>query len=1264
MKSSKPPFGSLPKVMLLTAISGFSLMACTRPAEKREELPSGRYVQPEVPVSPAQNKSLNEELESQLTDSFEPILNSTLLSSDRSKRLSQQQWSRLSRAMSQGIAKDIAARAQRSVSTNCVSGSEKTTAYLSCLVFEVIDEHLVSVNSARRWISAFAQLKDSTGKNFYSETEAVDLAYASSEIIVNVFSNRNSVENMLVRLNQTVDGAVRALEILSARQVSLDMPYLSESFIKGRRYVLTTSLQQGSVGTSRVLNLDSMIVRLEINNNRLVILRSGDGLYAGSSQEDLIVGAYPVVRTVHPEGQPETFYQIDFSSPENKSFLVSTFASGAALQLSADVVVPRIAHAAKPVLGQITNGLYFTKKDTNFVIDQLVLVNSDESIFGEGDEDEQLKDPIRPTVHIVQGFFPLPEGEDTFATQQAIPVDLSQQELRARGVNDQTNDRDVPFFATSGIFEQSGGRARKLVPYVRKFNREKEIVFVLSRNVPAPLVPVLKSAVLSFKEVFVSLANKDVSAPVISVYSQDEFEQANRTQGLAIGGSVIAADPRVNMIFWDDSLNLGSAWATAAANPETGEIISGDVMLSGSMWAMEGCKGYFQRTWQKDKEPNLPKRPAGSVPSPVSRFLWEAKCDAALSNLGIFKARSNPMGEPSNDKARLAEFDRANRAGDLVALAEQASQLLGRPVAANEMVSELSHARDSGKEAAQPLADAYTKLSKDEGTLRSKIEKRVGQLHTMLASAGGDSQSKILTSGRNVVRAKLDCVRNAMPNAEVQLAEAGAPRIESPYVTSAEQGALALVRSVVVHELGHIFGLRHNFIASTTPTVYADDAKLPLAIDSGTDSVMDYNDYGIEMTAGAMRDFSNPEGAVGLGTFGIYDVLALATAYGLPTDTIKFKTPPAFCTDLNVVTFGNCQRFDFGKDYNEYLVHRINLILQRLRYANPMDAILDPRLPGVYAQLISTLNQELLKVTALWGISQSAAVETSDVAVRENLIRSAEFAYRGVGVRQEFLKKFAAQYGTELVGSFAAMRLPASFFASPEYGALISSLIRKEMDLNVIAVARVLQDRSRSRGSDSAYLGSVANVTSGSTVLPYLDDMLRHFGTRVILQKGTQTSFEYLYDGQRYDSSNATLDGKPFALTLEKPLFNHQAQISVVPNVMLDGPAPGSRKTVTALVKGRHTIDEMVRAIAALSVLAGENPIHPAVTELAQQAEVLQSMLQTDACNANPEDLSAISQCENLRHEARGPAAVILNTVISAAQGALPATMVASGTGR
>ena len=1261
MKISHPVFGLVSKAVVFSVVSGLGFTACTRRSSAPEELPSGRYVKPEVPVTPAQNKSLKEEFESQLSASLESIFASDLSSDASSDAVHSAVSGKLTRAMAIAFAKDVVARIDRSTSTNCVANPDRTGAYLSCLVFEVVDGSLSNAVDATRWISSFSRVKDSSGKAVLNESEAAGYAQSAPAALVRFFGSPKRIENMLSKLSRELESSIRALEILSMQQVSLDMPYLADSFIKNRRYILTTSLQQGSVGTARVFNLDSMVVKFQVNSNRLVIIRSGEGLYDGSSQEDLIVGSYPIVRTVEPVGEKQKYYQVDFSRPENKSFLVSAFAGGEpSLQMSADVVVPRVAHAAKPALGLMTNGLYFTEQDPSLVIDQLVLINANDAVLGEDDDvgpiAEPSKDPIRPTVHVVQGFFPLPSGQDAFEAKQALPLDVSQQELRTRGVNDRTEGKDVPYFSTKGMFEANGGRATSIVPYVRKFNLEKEITFVLSRNVPQQLVPVLKSAVLSYKELFDGLATDETPAPAIRVYSQDEFEELNRAQGLATGGSVIAADPRVNMIYWDDSLALGSAWATASENPKTGEIISGDVMLSGTMWAMEGCKGYFQRTWQKSKEPNLPKRPSGSVPSPVSRFLWEAKCDAALTNLGIFKSRAAPAED-------LTEFDRANRSGDLVTLARHASKALGRKVSPKEMISELSHAGQGKTASAQELADAYAKLKGSSAGLKRKVEDRQRSLDALFKAETQDSQVQSMKSGRNVVRAKLDCVRHLMPNAEINLSESGAPGIESPFVTSPETGALALVRSVVVHELGHIFGLRHNFIASTTPTEFAEDAKTPVTIDKGTDSVMDYNDYGIEMTAGAMRDFAVAESASGLGTFGAYDVLALATAYGYPTDGMKFKTPPAFCTDRNVGTFGNCQRFDFGKDYNEYLMLRVNLILQRLRYANPMDAILDPRLPTVYAQLISTLSQELLKVNALWGIAQSAANESSQVPVRDALLQTAEFAFRGVGGKQQFLQKFSDQHGSRLQGAYDALRIESSFFADPSYGALISGLIRREMDLNMIAVARVLQTRAKAKGSDAAYLGVISNISHRGVNFAYLDELITHFGQRVVLPAGSTSEFEYFDENQRKSGSDATLDGKPFALTLDKPLFNHQNQVVVVPNVVLDGPAPGSRKTVTALVKGRHSIDDMVQAIAALSVMAGDNPLHPAQSRLGAQAEALQQLLQLDVCPPLAEDFTNAVACESLKAEARAPAAIILNAIMSVAQGALPTMSVASGDG-
>jgi hypothetical protein len=1277
VRHNYPVIGARSRAIVLSFLFGIAFTACTRRSSAPAELPSGRFLTPDVPVTAPQRKSLSEELEVQLIESFQPIFRESLTQANVStKSLSGEQLQRLARAMAVSFASDISGRVQRSSSTHCVASPEKTLAYLSCLVFEVVEDNLLSVKDAHRWLSGFSRLKDkSSGQMFFTHDETQDFSSFVSPVLVRIFSDNTTIENMLLKLNRSVDGAMRALEILSSRQASLDMPYLSDSFVKDRRYVLTTSLQQGSVGNDRVYNLESMIVRFQVNSNRLVILREGEGLYSGSSQEDLVVGAYPVVRTVHPDGQNETFYQVDFSRPENKSFLVSAIGSDeASLQLSADVVVPRIVHAAKPVLGSMSNGLYFTQKDQNLVIDQLVLINANSPILGNDPAPSEnaapSKDAIRPTVHVVQGFFPLPSGSDSFEQKQALPLGVSQQLLRANGVKDLTDGKDVPYFATRGFFESEGGRARTAVPYVRKFNLEKEITFVLSRNVPTPMVPVLKSAVLSYKELFDGLTAKNQPSPVMRVFTQDEFEQAHREQGLALGGPVIAADPRVNMIYWDDSFSLGSAWATAVENPKTGEIISGDVMLSGSMWAMEGCKGYFQRTWMKDKEPKLPNRPAGTVPSPISRFLWDAKCDAALSQLGIFKPRStassSPLPNPQSRPSALNEFDRANRTGDLVVLAQHASELLGRPVAAAEMVAQHAAVNEQNpalsRQSQETLEREFARITKERGSYNADVQLRVSEAESMMANGSAIHFVQAMKSGRNIVRAKLDCVRHALPNADINLSESGAPRIDSPFVSSPETGAMALVRSVVIHELGHIFGLRHNFIASTTPTVFEEQTQLPVPVDTGTDSIMDYNDYGIEITAGAMRDFSSELGASGLGVFGAYDVVALATAYGLQTESLKFKVGPSFCTDRNVSTFGNCQRFDFGKDYNEYLVHRINLLMQRLRFANPLDAILDPRLPGVYAQLISTATQELLKLNALWGIAQSALPETRDAATRDALLQTAELAFRGQGAKQDFLKNFESQFGAPPLGTLGALQLPSSYFANPIFGELISSLIRKEMDLNMLAVTKALQSRAKSKSSDAAYLGFVYNVSEQGKSYPYLDELIRHFALRVVVPKGSPTSFEYLYDGQRRDGSDATLDGQPFRLNLAHPFFNHQAQILAVPNIVLDGPAPGSRKTVTALVKGRHTIDEMVRAISVLSALSGENPLHPAQTRLAEQGVSLQQLLGTRGCEpATQDNLALAGACETLNVDARAPATIILNSILGSVQGALPTENVASG---
>ncbi|MEY4065518.1 MAG: hypothetical protein RIR26_1726, partial [Pseudomonadota bacterium] len=677
----------------------------------------------------------------------------------------------------------------------------------------------------------------------------------------------------------------------------------------------------------------------------------------------------------------------------------------------------------------------------------------------------------------------------------------------------------------------------------------------------------------------------------------------------------------------------------------------------------------------KDKEPNLPKRPAGTVPSPVSRFLWEAKCEVALSNLGIFSKRSSgPASEPN--PAALKAFDRANRTGDLSALAQMASELLGRSVSPAEMVSDASVPSKTSLNSADDLArfSSGVRSALELGhNLKNLVENRTSQFEKMFSGESADAAIKRIGTKENFFKARLDCVKQFSPNAELGMAESGSPAITSDLVNSPEAGALALVRSVVVHELGHVFGLRHNFIASTTPAVLADDAKPPVAVDAFTDSVMDYNDYGIDMGAGAMKDYASADGAAGLPTFGTYDVLALASIYMQPSDGMKLKTPTEFCTDRNVGPLGNCQRFDYGKDFNEYSLHRANLMLQRLRFANPLDGVLDPRAPAAYAQLVKSYGQEMGKLTALWALAQSAAHDSTDHGSRQKLLQLSELAFRGQGARQEFLAQFKSKYGAEPVGVMGTLALSPSFFASPEYGAVISELVRKDLEVNLMAVVRLLQGRARKAGSDAAYTGVVYNFADSGSKSSYLDELVEYFAQQVVLPQGAAAPFEFFDDGQRKDAAQATLDGKPFVFNLAAPFFNHRSHVIAVPNVSIDGPAPGSRKTVTLVIGGQKSIEDMLVSVSALGVLAGDNPEHPALARLSEQALVLKSLLQGDPCpvpsnegpagalGASGADAAVHSAlCEVVKPEVRAPAAIILNSILAAGQGALPTTTVAS----
>jgi hypothetical protein len=92
------------------------------------------------------------------------------------------------------------------------------------------------------------------------------------------------------------------------------------------------------------------------------------------------------------------------------------------------------------------------------------------------------------------------------------------------------------------------------------------------------------------------------------------------------------------------------------------------------------------------------------------------------------------------------------------------------------------------------------------------------------------------------------------------------PGIDFQRVKSEKEAALAMVRAVTMHELGHLFGQRHNFAGSLATAKIDPAANIQFIQQS--DSFMDYNDYGININTASMSDYPSPEGARGRPGFG------------------------------------------------------------------------------------------------------------------------------------------------------------------------------------------------------------------------------------------------------------------------------------------------------------------------------------------------------------------------------------------------------------
>jgi hypothetical protein len=353
----------------------------------------------------------------------------------------------------------------------------------------------------------------------------------------------------------------------------------------------------------------------------------------------------------------------------------------------------------------------------------------------------------------------------------------------------------------------------------------------------------------------------EISANTPAEY-RPAIEQAILAWNPSLGGDVLKVNyaektdsvtkPNVSNLIWDDNMAVGFAFANWRSSPTTGEIVQAQVYMSGSMWA-QGARMTFQlRDIERQIREAGAQRHGGGVASPQ-----RAETIAALK-----KARTQLRALQKETAKQLAQTKGFNKRlflglnSGLAAERARSNEFCFRPI-----------------NVFQDIATAATGID-------AELDKALRDLEQATTPR---RQEDIVTS------------EHEFPT-------------HMPYPTAgmdAETFSKYVVRAVVMHEVGHTLGLRHNFMGSLGTSKGGE-------IQSA--SIMDYNDEVID------AQFSEP---------GSYDQAIVASEYQDKPIVEQLK----FCTDEHAgAGIPTCSPFDFSANpiRGQHVSEETNLTMAQL----------------------------------------------------------------------------------------------------------------------------------------------------------------------------------------------------------------------------------------------------------------------------------------------------------------------------------------------
>lgn len=446
-------------------------------------------------------------------------------------------------------------------------------------------------------------------------------------------------------------------------------------------------------------------------------------------------------------------------------------------------------------------------------------------------------------------------------------------------------DSRVGYFTTTYRDIGKPGADTPWVRYINRWKLEKAdptlkisppkepIVFYLEHTIPVRYRRWVREGVLEWNKAFerVGISN------AIEVYQQDARTGAHMDKD--------PEDARYNFVLWTNA-GMGFAIGPSRVDPRTGQILDADVVMD------EGFITGWVKAWQR-LIPELAMEGLGP-----ETYAW--------------------LAERPNWDPRVRMASPAERADVIAKLAMQRAN------------------RGIYRFGGHPAVQADPTLMGDD--LYDGLAGRVSQVNGMCMNAMAKSLDVAMFRLDPMLFAEIAAMQqdgddgNENGSEEDANAEDDAPQ---PKPKAKPEGDMLdgvpdwfigpLLKDVIMHEVGHVLGLRHNFKASS---VYGVDVVNTEEFKGRaiTASVMDYNPLNINFGDGPVQ------GDYSMVTIGPYDYWAIEYGYSFERDLkpilarVSEKELP-YATDED--TWGPdplARRFDFGADPLAYAESQLRLV--------------------------------------------------------------------------------------------------------------------------------------------------------------------------------------------------------------------------------------------------------------------------------------------------------------------------------------------------